>query len=199
MANLIETPTFEAGIYQFETTDPLQGGPGGVDNLPHRQLANRTQALKTTQDAEVLRLTGHIGSGGTSHAAATTVSAGYMSASDKVRLNNAALSSELAAAMAGFTGSLGAAGWFAIPLTGIATPVIIQWRRVEVAGSDFGNFPFPIAFPTACLFTLASKGADIPDGDSAVGCEPASRFAWTVTNSRPTPELQGIFLLAIGH
>ena len=34
MANLTETPTYEAGIYRFETTDPVQGGPGGIDNLP---------------------------------------------------------------------------------------------------------------------------------------------------------------------
>lgn len=45
MANNTETSTWEAGIYQFETSDPIQGGPGGVDNLPHVQLGNRTKWL----------------------------------------------------------------------------------------------------------------------------------------------------------
>lgn len=46
MANLIETPGWEPGIYQIETTDPVEGGPAGVTNTPPRQLANRTAWLK---------------------------------------------------------------------------------------------------------------------------------------------------------
>ena len=45
MANVPETSTWETGVYQFETTDPIQGGPGGVDNTPHQQLGNRTKWL----------------------------------------------------------------------------------------------------------------------------------------------------------
>ncbi len=52
MANLIDTPTgWEAGIYQLETTDPVMGGVpntstmAGIDNIPHLQLARRTQFL----------------------------------------------------------------------------------------------------------------------------------------------------------
>lgn len=47
MANLVETNRWEAGIYQFETSDPVMGGPNGVDNRPTRELANRTLWLKT--------------------------------------------------------------------------------------------------------------------------------------------------------
>ncbi|MGL4828882.1 MAG: hypothetical protein ACRCXG_06235 [Vibrio sp.] len=50
MANLNEEPVWEAGIYQFETTDPVEGGPEGIDNKPTRQLANRTAYLKQEQD-----------------------------------------------------------------------------------------------------------------------------------------------------
>lgn len=39
-------------IYQIETGDYVVGGQGGVSNLPHRQLANRTEWLK--QQAEQL-------------------------------------------------------------------------------------------------------------------------------------------------
>lgn len=51
MANLIETPGWEAGIYQIETTDPVEGGPAGVTNTPPRQLANRTAWLKQMIEA----------------------------------------------------------------------------------------------------------------------------------------------------
>ena len=46
MANLKEQEIFEEGIYQWETSDPLMGGENGIDNLPLRQLANRTRWLK---------------------------------------------------------------------------------------------------------------------------------------------------------
>lgn len=51
MANLQETPEWEDGIYQFEETDVVQGGPQGIDNVPTGQLANRTAYLKQEQDA----------------------------------------------------------------------------------------------------------------------------------------------------
>ena len=33
MTNLVEFDKWEDGIYQLETSDPVQGGPEGVDNL----------------------------------------------------------------------------------------------------------------------------------------------------------------------
>ncbi|MDE1141133.1 MAG: hypothetical protein PW999_15990 [Paraburkholderia tropica] len=44
--NLTETAQWEDGIRQFETSDPVEGGPDGVDNIPTRQLANRTSWLR---------------------------------------------------------------------------------------------------------------------------------------------------------
>ena len=46
MADLVETEQWEDGIYQLETTDPVEGGADGVDNVQARQLANRTAYLK---------------------------------------------------------------------------------------------------------------------------------------------------------
>lgn len=46
MANLTESATWEAGVYQLETTDPVVGGPNGVSNTQPKQLANRTAYLK---------------------------------------------------------------------------------------------------------------------------------------------------------
>lgn len=50
MADLQENPVWEEGIYQFEETDVVQGGPQGIDNVPTGQLANRTAYLKQEQD-----------------------------------------------------------------------------------------------------------------------------------------------------
>ncbi|WP_281629176.1 pyocin knob domain-containing protein, partial [Vibrio sp. St2] len=49
MAALEEQDIWEDEIYQLEETDPVKGGPHGVDNTPHRQLGNRTKALKKWQ------------------------------------------------------------------------------------------------------------------------------------------------------
>lgn len=50
MANLPESSVWEAGVYQLETTDPVIGGPEGVDNKQAKQLANRTVYLKGAAD-----------------------------------------------------------------------------------------------------------------------------------------------------
>ncbi|MBH9723927.1 hypothetical protein JAO10_26705 [Burkholderia contaminans] len=46
MTNLIEIERWEDGVYQLETSDPVVGGPDGIDNLQAKQLANRTRYLK---------------------------------------------------------------------------------------------------------------------------------------------------------
>ncbi|NOK40830.1 hypothetical protein C7296_05015 [Burkholderia thailandensis] len=51
MTDLVESSTWTPGIRQFETSDPVEGGPDGIDNLPLRQLANRTRFLKDAHDA----------------------------------------------------------------------------------------------------------------------------------------------------
>lgn len=50
MANLPESNTYEANIYQIEATDPVQGGADGVSNTQAKQLANRTKYLKDQVD-----------------------------------------------------------------------------------------------------------------------------------------------------
>lgn len=46
MADLPEVNEWPEGIYQLETSDPVLGGPEGIDNLQAKQLANRTKWLK---------------------------------------------------------------------------------------------------------------------------------------------------------
>ncbi|BDA14027.1 hypothetical protein KAM339_025680 [Aeromonas caviae] len=50
MANLAETPNYDSGIYQIETTDPVLGGPAGIANAQAKSLANRTAFLKQQID-----------------------------------------------------------------------------------------------------------------------------------------------------
>jgi hypothetical protein len=46
MANVTELSQWESGIYQLETTDPVEGGAGGISNEQARLLGNRTKWLK---------------------------------------------------------------------------------------------------------------------------------------------------------
>lgn len=50
MANLAELVQYDAGVYQLETTDPVQGGAAGIANAPQKNLANRTAWLKKHVD-----------------------------------------------------------------------------------------------------------------------------------------------------
>ncbi|WP_155122393.1 gp53-like domain-containing protein [Burkholderia ubonensis] len=59
MSNLIEVDRWENGIYQLETSDPVIGGPDGIDNLQAKQLANRTQFLKRLVEAGQSNLDAH--------------------------------------------------------------------------------------------------------------------------------------------
>lgn len=103
MANLPESSTFDSGVYQIETTDPVIGGPSGVTNTPLKNLANRTRYLKDQVDAvkaDYVNAAGvnaqiaaaaaplsHVGATGNAHGLATTSAAGFMAPEDKVRLN----------------------------------------------------------------------------------------------------------------
>ncbi|WP_321815692.1 MULTISPECIES: gp53-like domain-containing protein [unclassified Paraburkholderia] len=46
MTYLTESAEWAEGVRQFETSDPVEGGPDGVDNIPLKQLTNRTVYLK---------------------------------------------------------------------------------------------------------------------------------------------------------
>ncbi|WP_155628581.1 gp53-like domain-containing protein [Burkholderia stagnalis] len=59
MTNLVEFDKWEDGVYQLETSDPVQGGPEGIDNLQAKQLANRTRYLKGQVEAGQSSLDAH--------------------------------------------------------------------------------------------------------------------------------------------
>lgn len=47
MTDLVGSDSW-SNVYQFETTDLIQGGPGGIDNRPTQELTNRTERIKST-------------------------------------------------------------------------------------------------------------------------------------------------------
>lgn len=51
MSNLPESASYDVGIYELETADPVQGGVSGVSNNQAKGLANRTAYLKVHMDA----------------------------------------------------------------------------------------------------------------------------------------------------
>lgn len=77
MANLAETATYDAGVYQIELTDPVIGGPSGISNAPLKNLANRTAYLKEAVDNASADLSSHLASA-TPHAAASTTVSGIV-------------------------------------------------------------------------------------------------------------------------
>ncbi len=57
MASILEETTeFVEGITQFDTTDPIEGGPAGIDNEPHKQLAARTNWLRRKLESETRQI-----------------------------------------------------------------------------------------------------------------------------------------------
>lgn len=64
MANLPESPVYDAGVYQLETTDAVVGGASGKSNAAAINLANRTAYLKQRVDAlEIYQYIKHFASG----------------------------------------------------------------------------------------------------------------------------------------
>lgn len=55
MPNLPETPVYDEGVYQIETTDAVVGGVGGVSNAASINLANRTAYLKVHVDGRLVK------------------------------------------------------------------------------------------------------------------------------------------------
>lgn len=53
MTNLVESSGWDSGVLQFATTDPVQGGPGGIDNQPHQSLTNRSLWLRNRMAAVI--------------------------------------------------------------------------------------------------------------------------------------------------
>ncbi|BAN96570.1 putative phage tail protein [Plautia stali symbiont] len=86
MSYLKESPAWEDGIYQIETSDPVLGGPEGITNRPPRELANRIAWLKQQLEGTQAALEAHANS--RNHPDATLAAKGF------VQLSNATYSQD---------------------------------------------------------------------------------------------------------
>ncbi len=136
MPTLIDSPSFTANeVYEIQATDSVEGaavgasyGGIGLSNQPHQQLANRTALLYSRQQTNVA--------------------------------NIAALQSFAAL----FKGSMGANGYVEIPFADVARgqiAAIVQWgfspnNNTSMSNDTPATVNWPIAFPNACFFALAT-------------------------------------------
>lgn len=172
MANLTETSTFPAGIYQLETTDPVLGGPPnlgqglGMTNVPIQQLANRTRFLRdAVMPAAVLdSIKGVDGAG---------------SGLDADLLDGRQAASFVGVeAFGGSTRSLAANGYMILP-----NGVICQWGE----GGPLVGPPgprerlFPIAFPVSCLRVIP---VDVALAETSGAAHIVSLLEFTATSFR---------------
>jgi hypothetical protein len=142
MALLIDSPGFTANeVYEIQATDAVEGaasgasfGGIGLSNQPHQQLANRTAFLKQRQDTNL----GNI----------------------------AALQSFTAL----FKGLMAGRGYAQIPFMdtnrGLITATV-QWGALFPTGGlgkdQTYAITFPIQFPNACVWALASLSNSTAD------------------------------------
>jgi len=90
------------------------------------------------------------------------------------------------------SGSLAAIGYWRFP-----SGLIIQWTNANIPSGVLTSVPLPIAFPTACLFALASYQNAVPPTTGAIGVNPATTSTLGAYNS--SPGTNGCNFLAIGH
>ncbi len=135
MTNLLDTPSFTANeIYAIQATDKVEGaatgasfGGIGLSNQPHQQLANRTAMLKQRQDVNIANI------------------------------------SALQNFVAMFRGVMAPNGYLTIPFLDVNRGMLtayVQWGAMFPQGGLVGDatwtISWPIAFPNACSFALAS-------------------------------------------
>jgi hypothetical protein len=142
MVLLIDNPTFTANeVYEIQATDPVEGsatgasfGGLGLSNQPHQQLANRTAFLKQRQDINIGNIVA------------------------------------LQAFKALFKGLMSTNGYAQLPLLDVNRGLItatVQWGAWFPTGGlgkdQTYAVTWPIAFPNACVWALASLSNSTAD------------------------------------
>jgi len=158
MANILESETWDTGVYQLETTDPVQGGVDGVDNIPHKALANRTVWLKAQVALKALL-------GGS----ATQLFKVKAAVSDDEAVNKGQIATVLDG-LASFGNNLSENGYQKMP-----NGLILQWGELAVSANTTTYVTLPIAFPNNSLVALASGSGTVTSG----GVVNADRYSAT--------------------
>ncbi len=199
MANLPETATWDAGVYQIETTDPVLGGPNGTSNAPLKNLANRTAYLKAQADAlaagkaplDSPALTGTP----TAPTAAEGANTTQLATTAFVKTAVAAAVSNLVTSVAGKTGAVtlavadisGAAPLASPALTGTPTAptAAAGSNSTQLATTAFVKAAIDAA-PAAVSSVAGKTGAVTLDVADISGAAPLASPALTGTPTAPT-------------
>jgi hypothetical protein len=213
MATLNETGTWPAGIYQLETTDPVLGGApnegtgAGMSNIPHQQLARRTQVLKAlvdgagvgatavplvTLNSAAARVTGsyRFASGDANTPATGVAGTVQVIAASSSAVNQTAWNSASTRMWTRFWNGTVWSAWSEIWCTTGASEslaangwqrlpsgLILQWGKKAIGTVASATITFPIAFTTSVFSVVATA-----DSASAVEVEAAHVTALTTTN-----------------
>lgn len=161
MADITENPIWEDGVFQIELDTPVKGGPDGPDNLPHKQLANRTLWLRQQVDAHAQAIDAKAPRNSpefTGTPRAPTPPGGDNS-SLLATTAYVAWALSVAQSYAQGDGAFGTHGWRRLP-----SGLIIQWGQTSVVDPGPATGPsvatFPIAFPTACLQAVGTPATN---------------------------------------
>lgn len=174
MAGLILTPEWTEEVYQLETSDPVIGGPDGIDNRQAIQLGKRTEYLKQEVEKCAPSTSPKFTGTPTAPTPSQTVSNTQVATTEFVKEAIAALVgsapatldtlAEIAQALgsdgnlkatllaeiakkadkSAFSITKGSTGW--ANLNGL----IFQWSLVEMR-SETQEFIYPVAFPNAAI------------------------------------------------
>lgn len=186
MANIEETEQWDSGIYQLETTDPVQGGADGVDNTPHKNLANRTLWLKNNKAdkngnaAEKFKVANAAAIDEAVNLEQLNTKANLAgSATQKFKVadgtadDEAVSKAQFDSAIQGFLSDGGKLFGVTTGYQKLSNGLIFQWGRTTVNTNIATTVTFAISFPTAGINVLGNLYGDY----GAVGEEAVSTYS----------------------
>lgn len=175
MADITENtqnPVWSNGIYQIETSDPVLGGANGIANRQAKELAARTQWLKT----ELAKAVQSIGTN------QTATNNGLATKADKTRQISVG---------AGLTGG---GDLTANRIIGLATPSTLSGSTTNWVGNGTTGHTHQLAAATATVAGVAKliDGLNSDDGTAALSARQGKALAeqiaaktWESLGSRP--------------
>ena len=175
MADITENtqnPVWSNGIYQIETSDPVLGGVNGIANRQAKELAARTQWLKT----ELAKAVQSIGTN------QTATNNGLATKADKTRQISVG---------AGLTGG---GDLTANRIIGLATPSTLSGSTTNWVGNGATGHTHQLAAATATVAGVAKliDGLNSDDGTAALSARQGKALAeqiaaktWESLGSRP--------------
>lgn len=185
MAYLVETASYDTGVYQLETTDPVAGGPSGVANSPLKNLANRTAYLKAHVDALENSRAPKDSPTFTGTPSGPTAAAG----------TNTTQFATTAFVQAGLSQKQNSLGFAPVEQGGgadqLGNKVRIGWSaagrlKAQVDATDLGNFVFDSQLSNYLPKSGGDMSGPITFGNQSIGGTTGDGASWTVQNIRIT-------------